>query len=388
MKYAIVTTSNSRRAGGVCEAVAGMTNAFLKFSNDICLVSYNDEYSDEDLKLYGGLTHYNYNVSNFPLLSSFAYSSELVTLLESIIPDVIDVQGVWQYNSYASHRFIKKHPKSKIVVTPHGMLDPWAIKNSAWKKKILGWLFKYKNLREADCIKALCKSEYESIRAFGLKIPVAIIPNGINLPKNIIYDRIHEKKILLFIGRIHPKKGLRELIEGLAIVKSTEPELIAKWNVRIAGWDQNGHTEELITLTKERGLTDTVEFIGSVFRKDKERELCKANAFALTSFSEGLPMSVLEAWAYELPVLMTDYCNLPEGFEANAAIRVGTNYESIAEGLKTLFQMEDDRLIRIGRNGKKLVKQRFTWNKVAEQTLELYQWLLLGGNVPEFVRLK
>ena len=79
-------------------------------------------------------------------------------------------------------------------MTPRGMLDPWAVKNSAWKKKIVGWLYEYRNLRSADCIHALCQSEYESIRKFGLKNPVAIIPNGITLPQITSFDRNGNRK--------------------------------------------------------------------------------------------------------------------------------------------------------------------------------------------------
>lgn len=385
MDYAILTTSNSRKAGGLYGAISGLTKAIQSITDSICLISSNDEYTSEDYYAYGSLKNFPYTKSRIPLLSSFGYSHDLSKILTDIHPLVIDVQGIWMYHSMAAYKYKKANSEVRLIITPHGMLDSWAVNNSHWKKRLVGYLYEYNNLKSADCLRALCKSEYNSIREFGLKNPVAIIPNGFNLPNNPIYNREHKKRVLLFIGRIHPKKGIKELILALSLVRKSHPELIENWNVRIAGWDQNGHTQELIKLSEELGLDDCVTFVGPVFGNIKENELCTANAFVLTSFSEGLPMSVLEAWAYKLPVLMTDQCNLPEGFDENAAIRVTTSPESIAEGLTTLFLMDNSKLNQIGENGFALVSKKFSWSHIADQTIELYKWLLGEGKKPDFV---
>ena len=265
------------------------------------------------------------------------------------------------------------------------MLDPWAVRNSGWKKKIVGHLFEYKNLRSADCIHALCQSEYESIRKFGLNNPVAIIPNGITLPQSIHFERDHEKKILLFIGRIHPKKGIKEMLQGLALLKKQNHGLLDDWEVHIAGWDQHGHINELKQIVEIHNLTNEVKFVGSLYGEEKEKALCRANAFILPSFSEGLPMSVLEAWAYELPVVMTDYCNIPVGFAHKCAIKIEPSPNDICEKLSTLFQMPNAELLEMGKRGKELVSQCFTWKVVAKQTVELYKYLLGNSSKPSFV---
>ena len=97
-------------------------------------------------------------------------------------------------------------------------------------------------------------------------------------------------------------------------------------------------------------------------------------------------MAVLEAWAYRLPVLMTEHCNLPEGFAADAAIRIGTDVESIAEGMRQILQSTIYDLQSIGRNGRSLVEERFTWPQVAVQMKEVYEWILGGGSKPGCVR--
>jgi poly(glycerol-phosphate) alpha-glucosyltransferase len=139
------------------------------------------------------------------------------------------------------------------------------------------------------------------------------------------------------------------------------------------------------SLRRPSTLDSDVIFWGAAFGKEKEDLLRSADAFVLPSFSEGLPMSVLEGWSYGLPVVMTPECNLPEGFAADAAIRIETSVESIAEGLGTLFSMNDADLMTMGAKGRGLVEERFTWKSVASQMREVYDWMLGGGVAPSSV---
>lgn len=387
IKVALLTTVNSRSAGGLYTSVRYLgLNIFRKGDTIIRLFSFDDRFSDEDRYVYEDMPMVDYAISSMPILRNITYSNDLYAKLETYQPDIIHVQGIWQYHSYAAFRYKKNHPGTKVILTPRGMVDPWALQNSAWKKKVIGHMFEYKNLRTADCLHALCKSEYDSMRLFGLNNPIAIMPNGYNIPKDLTFDRNHERKMMLFVGRIHPKKGIRELLSAIKMVNDEQPKLLNKWEFRIAGWDQNGHIQELMAQATNLGLNEHVKFIGSVYADKKDEEMRKANAFVLTSFSEGLPMSVLEAWAYKLPVLMTEFCNIPEGFEANAAVQVDTTPESIKEGLLTMLAMDDAKLNEIGENGYNLVKDKFTWEHIAQQSIDVYKWLMGQGDKPGFVK--
>ena len=385
MKLILLCPSNSRSNGGVATVVQQVGKSLLNQSIDPTIVSFNDEYSDKDRYLYGNLIMNEYQVSSLPILKQLAYSSNIQQVIELSRPDIIDCQGIWGYFSKAAFNYQKKHPTVKRIVTPHGMLDPWALKNSSWKKKLVGWLFENKCLHTADCIHALCQSEYESIRKFGLKNPVAIIPNGINLPTNLKFDRNKDQKVLLFIGRIHPKKGLTELIKGISILYSHEPDLVSKWKFRIAGWNQEQHQQELEAACQTLGISHIVDFIGPVFGIKKEQELVNADAFILPSLSEGLPMSILEAWSYHLPCIMTDYCNIPEGFENRAAIRIEPDAENIADNLSVFLRMDDLSRIEIGNRGYDLCCEKFSWNNIAIQMKSLYTYLQTGGEKPSFI---
>ncbi len=386
MKIALLGARNSHLSGGLYNSVRCLGLALYHKGTDVKLFSFDDRYSKEDLYAYGELPIIKYHRTRIPILKQYYYSSDLIGLLENDAPDIIHSQAVWLYTSYATRHF-ERNNKAKIIITPRGTLDPWALKVSKIKKGIIKRLVENDNFKNADCFHALNVSEYKSIRAYGLTNPVAIIPNGINLPKNEDYDRNKVKKVLLFVGRINPKKGIAELLDALKIIKDDNPELMEKWVVRIAGWDQRGHLEYLKAKCIDLGLDKYVSFIGPVLGDEKAKEHLKADAFVLASYSEGLPMSVLEAWSYKLPVVMTDQCNLPDGFENNAAIRVTTDSNSIAEGLTRLFSMKDEERIMIGENGYNLVKREYTWDGIADKTIQLYKWLLNGGEKPAFVKL-
>lgn len=382
MKVVYLTITNSRKAGGLYNSVRNLAKSVMNLDTcDVCILSHNDEFSKEDLYAYEGIPMQFYSIHG---PANFSFTMNLKSKLRSLSPTIIHQQGIWTFASFINLIYRKRH-RTKTIIAPRGMLDPWAVHNSGWKKKIVGHLFEFENLRTADCIHALCQSEYESIRKFGLSNPVAIIPNGITLPQNPQYKRNHEKRILLFIGRIHPKKGIKELILGVAIIKEQNPALLDSWEIHIAGWDQNGHINELKQIVETHNLINEVKFVGSLYGEAKERALCQANAFILPSFSEGLPMSILEAWAYELPVIMTDFCNIPEGFDHSCAIKIEPSPNDIYEKLTTFFQLPNNELAEIGKRGKELVSQNFTWEVVAKQTFELYQYLSGNGIKPSFV---
>lgn len=382
MKVLFVGASNSRSAGGLYYTMSSLTKNLLSSDIEVALLAANDKFSSEDIGIYGDVPLITYTISNVPLLSTLGYSRDIHKLIEDYKPDIIHSQGLWMYHSAAVLRYKKRHPEVKVIVQPHGMLDPWAVRNSGWKKRIVGYWYEYENLRRADCIHALCQSEADAIREFGLKNQIAIIPNGIDLPgcslDEIIARRQNTggRKTLLFIGRIHPKKGLRELIEALAILKCRLPDLVNEWQMKIAGWDQLNHTAELKTLIDSKNLSDCITLVGPAFGNEKERLLTEASAFVLPSFSEGLPMSVLEAWAYALPVVMTSHCNLPEGFQNDAALQCEPKPESIADSLISLFSMSANQRAETGINGRRLVERQFSWPHIADETIRLYKSLL------------
>lgn len=311
---------------------------------------------------------------------AIGYAPRLARRLAAVDPEVVHTHGLWLWQSAAVHSWSTSCGRP-YVVSPHGMLDPWALNNSRWKKRIALALYEGRHLRDAKCLHALCESEHTSFRSFGLTQPVAIIPNGISLPARMARASSGPRR-LVFLGRLHPKKGVRELLAAWAQLSETERD---EWRLVIAGWDDGGHEAELRKLAQNAGSDSSVEFAGPVFGVEKEQLLADASAFILPSFSEGLPMAVLEAWSYGLPVVMTDNCNLPEGFASEAAVRVAPDANSIAAGLRGLTHMKRGELAAMGARGRALVERQFSWPQIAAQMAEVYRWVLGGGAPPACV---
>lgn len=379
MKVGFLSASLSRHAGGLYDATRFLARDLQKTPGcDVEVFGLEDRFTSRDISGWNGL-----HTSTLRVLGpkSLGYAPGLVGALNHAELDLLHGHGLWMYPSRASLLWarISKRP---YVISPHGMLDPWAVNNSGWKKRLVGRLYEDAHLRGAACLHALCDAELEAIRAYGLQNPVCVIPNGIDLPEPPTaavpawHDVIPaESRVLLYLGRIHPKKGLANLLRGWKLAQQGLSDQ-RPWVLVIAGWDQGGHEAELKSLASSLGLSSSVFFVGPQFDEAKHASYAYADAFVLPSFSEGLPMVVLEAWAHRLPVVMTAQCNLPEGFAVQAAIKVEPEAASISAGLTTLFTKPDQERLVMGTLGRKLVEDRFTWPRITEQMLAVYRWVL------------
>jgi glycosyltransferase involved in cell wall biosynthesis len=391
MKIGILTGSLSRSAGGTFEAVRCLARELHRQpATEVSVFGLKDAEFESDLPAWGSVP-----VAAFPVRGprSFGFAGDLYSAIGNASIDLLHVHGLWMYPSVAACLW-QRDTGAPRVISPHGMLDPWALANAGWKKKFATLLYEGRHLRHGACIHALCEAEVAAIRAFGLHNPVCLIPNGITptegpAPELPAWrrDLPVNTKILLYLGRLHPKKGLRNLLMAWAEARRSGNVRGREWNLILAGWDQDGHREELETLAAELNLGTSIRFIGPQFNEDKEAAYLAADAFILPSVSEGLPVVVLEAWAHRLPVLMTPECNLEEGFSAGAALRVDPKAQSIAQGLLQLFSMSTDRRCAMGNAGLRLVLKRFTWSRVSAEMKSVYGWLLGIAPRPDCVRM-
>ena len=396
IKSAHLTESLSRQAGGLFDAVMRLAQSEQKLGAVVKAFGLRDASTAADLPAWPPVAAAAFQ-PGWP--KGIGSAPGFFAELKSFAPDICHTHGLWLYPSIAAKNYGCKTGRPYII-SPHGMLDPWALKNSRWKKRIAWHLFESAHLHGARCFRALCQSEADSIRQLGFKNNIAIIPNGIDLPagsppaappwKNFIEP---PKKVLLFLSRIHPKKGLVNLLK----VCPAKPN--GDWILAIAGWEQGGHEAELKQLCAERKISFadirapdssfqlpvSVLFLGPQFNAAKTACYHHCDAFVLPSFSEGLPMVVLEAWANAKPVLMTPECNLPEGFQAGAALKIEPNENSIAAGLQNLLTMSDAERATMGCHARTLVETRFTWEQVGKQMRAVHEWILGGGARPKCV---
>ena len=365
-------------AGGVFDAVRRPAIALAELGHAVSVLALEDALSAADMAAWAPL-----KPQVFPRRGprALGHAPALAGALQQGQFDIVHQHGLWQAFSAQVSAWRRRNGKA-VVISPHGMLDPWALANSAWKKRLTGALYENANLAGASCLHALNPAEEQAIRAHGLANPVAVIANGADLPQGEPPAPPHwwpEGKVLLFLGRIHPKKGVAELVEAFAAAA------VSGWSCVIAGWDDGGHLPALRAAVAARGLDQRILFPGPLYGADKAAAYAHAAAFILPSHSEGLPMSVLEAWANGLPVLMTAACNLPLGFARGAALEVSTDPAALAASLAAHLPRLD--LPALGQKGRALVTECYAWPQIARQHAEVYRWLAgQGAGPPACVR--
>jgi poly(glycerol-phosphate) alpha-glucosyltransferase len=370
----------SRTAGGLFDALRNLALGIQEGSRySPSVMGLNEPNFERDRLKWGKV-----DAKAFPVRGPgfFGYSPELSRSLELKNPALLHIHGLWIYPSVAAIQWSRRI--KPYVVSPHGMLDPWALRNSRWKKRISAALYEDRHLHGAACLHALNFPEAEAMRAYGLKNPICVIPNGVELPAEPEEKRLREShRNLLYLGRLHPKKGLSLLVEAWCRVQQEAKG--SGWRLIIAGWDQLGHQAELQTLAARLHSGSSIEFLGPQFGEAKSALFQEASAFILPSLSEGLPITILEAWSWRLPVLMTASCNLPEGSRADAAITVEADVEGVSAALKTLFSMKKTECEAMGARGRRLVEEQFQWPRIAGQMTQVYDWILGSGPQPACV---
>lgn len=385
LSVGVVTGSASRQAGGFFQSVRRLSQTLQTTGTQVSVYALRDTHSESDAAEWGDLPPRLFD----PLgPATLGFGRGMTGALLAGDHDLVHQHGIWQFLSCSVGAW-RKRTDRPVVISPRGMLDPWALNNSVWKKRLAAAFYERANLSGASCIHALCEAERLAIRAYGMRGPVAVVPNGVDPAMGdgpasapSWASRIPDgAKVMLFLSRIHPKKGLAVLIEAMA---AAGPDA-ARWHLAVAGWDQGDHQAELEALVDARGLDRRVHFVGPMFGEEKRASLAAADAFVLPSFSEGLPMAVLEAWAFRLPVLMTPQCNLPEGARHGAAIEVQPVAAGLMEGLLRLAAMSDGDRGDMGRNGRALVEAHFSWDTIGDRMSDVYRWACAGGGAPAWV---
>lgn len=328
------------------------------------MIGLRDADTERDLEAWAPLSPVVVDVAG---PAALGYAPSLRQYLQDT--DIVHQHGIWQLWSRAVTDFGRS---GFTMISPRGMLDPWARANAAWKKRLAWAGWERRNLMRATCLHALAEAEAEAIDTVLPGAPIVIIPNGVTVgTKPSVALREVDPKICLFMSRIHPKKGLARLLAQWAVL----PEITrATWRLEIAGPDEIGMRDGLEAQVREVGLSASVRFLGALHGEAKAAAFARASAFVLPSYSEGLPMVVLEAWSAGLPVLMTRACNLPEGFEAGAAHEIGDDPADLAAGLARTDLPE------LGNRGLALVTTRFAWDQIAARHIEVYASMATGNS--------
>jgi glycosyltransferase involved in cell wall biosynthesis len=263
------------------------------------------------------------------------------------------------------------------------MLDEWALSQSRWKKRIYSSLIEFPGLSHSSCLRAMTRNEALQYRRFGLKNPIAVIPNGVHIPDRITpdaffekYPQLREKRVLLFLGRLHTKKGLFPLCEAWKDLAARFPDA----HLMIAGPDFEGIIPALRGAL-EGSPVASFTFPGILNGELKWSALAAAALFLLPSFSEGFSVAILEALGSGTPVVITEKCYFPEAVEAGAAFLTRPDAAAISETLSAALRESESVLHAMGERGAELIRTRYSWPEVADQLAAVYDWTR-GASAP------
>ncbi len=281
------------------------------------------------------------------------------------------------YAAWAASKFQKPH-----VVSPRGTLSPEAVRHNRVKKFVFSAAFQRRTLQRVTLLHATSKFEYLDIRASRLRPPVVIIPNGVDVPglEDLKLVR-NTPRTLLYVGRIHPIKGLELVFECWGELGDSYPD----WILRIIGPIDSEYANRL----KEKACAarlPRLEFAGQLSGEELNLELQRADVLVLPSLSENFGMVVAEALANGTPVLTTTSTPWEGLYEKRCGWWVDRRKDDFCGALQVILSADSDTLQSMGRRGRQWMIKDFSWERVASDMVSAYSWLINGGERPEFVR--
>ncbi|WP_340112517.1 glycosyltransferase [Maribellus mangrovi] len=324
----------------------------------------------------------------------FGYSREMQSFLKQKRDyDVLHINSIWGYSHLAGFNYAEKY-RIPYLLSTHGMFASEALKVSRFKKQIMSKLFISKSLQSCNCVHVTTLNEYENVRRFGATCPIAIVPIGIDLSlyqektdETEIFDKWPElkgKRILLFLSRVDPIKS----VENLILAWSRLKDKFKDWHLVIAGDGNQQYLSELVQIVDKKNINHRVTFTGSVYGKDKNALFSMCDLFVLPTKTENFGIVIPEAFAFKKPVITTKGAPWGEIEEHNCGWWIDYGVDPLIKSLDTALSLNKSSLEEMGKNGLTLVKQKYSWEQISNQMIQLFQWVKNKEITrPEFVKI-
>lgn len=320
------------------------------------------------------------SLTGVPGLSRLAFSRDLHQALDAAAAEgaLLHMHGLWRMPNVYPGRAARRRG-APLVISPRGMLGAAALAFSERQKRLFWQLAQAGAVAPVRFFHATSDAEVADIRAFGLTAPVAVIPNGVDLPAHP--PQGPREREVLHLGRIHPKKGIDRLLQAWALVAPEKPG----WRLRIVGPSEGGHTAELEALARRLSLGDSVRFEGPLYGADKQEAYRRATLFVLPTRNENFGMVVAEALAQGTPVISTKGAPW-QGLETErCGWWIDHGPELMAATLREALTTTPEGLVAMGTRGREWMARDFGWETLAARMAEVYAWCQGQGERPECV---
>jgi len=309
------------------------------------------------------------------------FRHSLQQLLDRQKIELLHDHGLWSPSNYVA---IQTAARKKVpsIISPRGMLEPWAINYKKGKKQLAWLVYQKQCLQKAKVLHATSVAEAQNLQKLNLHIPIALIPNGVELPscyRNQFCPSDQRHRTILFLSRIHPVKGLLNFVEALRTVPLTN------WRLLIAGPNEDNHQREVEAAITSANLQDKISFTGDIDDQQKWNLYLQADLFVLPSFSENFGIVVAEALASGVPVITTKGTPWQELETYHCGWWVDIGVAPLTQALKAAMNLTDQERSTMGQNGRRLVEQKYSWADVAEKMASVYRWMLGQGNKPDCI---
>ncbi len=373
MNVLLYVSSLSLSSGGPSRSVPMMAKGLSEAGIDVFLMTrYSDDMNTHSLD--------GTNVRFITLKDGFN-SKEIEKFIIKEQVDVVQLQSIWSLDYHKLAKICRKH-HIPYLITPRGMLEPWSLSQKKWKKNLAMFLYQRRDLNHASCIYTTSELEAQNVYKLGIKIPRSVIPNGIETdayPCRLNSTSV--KKQILFLSRIHEKKGIELLIDAWNKIGGDYPY----WNVKIVGNGDKEYINQLKTKVANLNLSRCIEILPPVFGQEKIELYQSSALFVLPSYSENFGMVVAEALSCGVPVITSEYTPWDFLNKEKAGWYIKLSIEDMTSALREALNKPLDDLLTMGQNGAKLVRNKFDYRSVAQQTISLYKWISEGGVKPAFV---
>jgi glycosyltransferase involved in cell wall biosynthesis len=390
MKFSILKVLHTvgtlnKSSGGPPRSVTGLCEALGECGAKVNIVS-QEEGSPIDSSMIPNpryvQTHtVKYALSNrkWRVYYAPAFKRTVADICEQQGIEIIHDNGVWMPYNYAAAT-VARRLGIPLVIQPRGCLQPLALDFNLWKKRLAWKLYQKQILDGASLFVATAEQEAESIRKLGLRQPIAVIPNGVNLPP--WQDRLptkKQKRQVLFLSRIHPVKGLLNLVAAWDQLRPKH------WMTIVAGRDEGGHLREVQNSVERAGLNQDFKFVGPVGGEAKEKLYRESDLFILPTYTENFGVAVAEALTYGMPVITTTGAPWSGLVTNRCGWWVEPAVKPIAQALQQATSLSDLERYEMGRRGRAFVEQEFSWQKIGKEMLAVYEWMLGFSDRPSCV---